>query len=141
MQNKMSLTKDSGTMLWESREEIEKRASDLAVHPGGCHRVESIYTGLEDKEDLVEMGRSLDKRPPRLCSQPLPTHIQTEVGTDTWGARAATWWVGVSHCISAIPWPQDLGQSFHFSLDFIRTALCILQGCEDMGENTFWTED
>lgn len=46
------------------REENEKRTSDSALHPGGHHRVESISTGLEDKEDLEEVGSGSDKRPP-----------------------------------------------------------------------------
>lgn len=40
MQNKMSLTKDLGTMVWETREENEERTSDLAVHLGGHYQVE-----------------------------------------------------------------------------------------------------
>ena len=42
MQNKMSLIKDLGTMVWESREENEQRTSDSAVHPGGHYQVECI---------------------------------------------------------------------------------------------------
>lgn len=65
----------------------------------------------------------------------IANHIHTEVGTDSWSGEAAMWRVGVSHCIFVIPWLQDLGQSCDSSLGFVRTVLCILQGCcEDMGE-------
>lgn len=111
----MSLTKDSGTMVWETEKRMRRehltqlfileditgqRASKLTWR---IRRIWMKLGAVQTRDLQASFAAIANPHSHRSGDRPPPTPPR---------GKAAMWRVGVSHCESAIPWLQDLGQHF-----------------------------